>query len=172
MLDDKMAVIFHSYVMRVAYLTKRVKPQLSVPISYLSTQVTKPNMEDLHKLNRVMCYIKDNVGDGITLSTVIHNKCVKVVTFIDASYGCHDDGKSHTGVYVTLGTGPVFVRSVKQKIVTKSSTEAELVALSDEAGVMFHIEEYLVEQGYKCEMVVGQDKKARLICLLKRREIR
>ena len=56
---------------------------------------------------------------------------MEVTAHIDASFGCHENGKSHTGICISLGNGPVFVRSVKQKIVTKSSTESELVALSD-----------------------------------------
>jgi hypothetical protein len=58
------------------------------------------------------------------------------------------DGKSHTGNFITLGRGPVFIRSTKQKIVTKSSTEAELVALSDEAGSVMSVANFVKLQGY------------------------
>ena len=160
MIDGKIAAIFHSYVMRVAYLAKRVKPQLSVSVSYLSTQVTKPNLDDLRKLDRAIRYVRDHIGEGITLTAAGTGKNVIVTGHIDASFGCHENGKSHTGVCVTLGEGPVFVRSVKQRIVTKSSTEAELVALSDEAGIMFHIEDFVVAQGYLCQIVVGQDNQS------------
>lgn len=54
--------------------------------------------------------------------------------WVDAAYGVHEDGKSHTGTDVTIGfLGPVFAKSAKQKSVTKSSTEAELVGVSDRA---------------------------------------
>ena len=52
--------------------------------------------------------------------------------FIDAAYGVHVDGKSHKGSCVVVGdVGAVHSKSGKQQIVTKSSAEAELVALSD-----------------------------------------
>ena len=56
--------------------------------------------------------------------------------YVDAAYGVHIyDGKSHSGAYTVLGPGgPLEAKSGKQKNVTKSSTEAELVALSDHAG--------------------------------------
>ena len=160
MLSDKNSVVFHSYVMRVAYLAKRVKPEISVAVSYMSTQVTKPNEDDLRKLDRAIRYVRDHLGSGITLIAAGEGKTVVVTAHIDASFGCHENGKSHTGVCISLGEGPVFVRSVKQKIVTKSSTEAELVALSDEAGLMFHIEDFVKSQGYECEIIVGQDNQS------------
>jgi len=160
MLHEKDAAIFHSYVMRVAYLAKRVKPQSSVSVSYLSTQVTKPNVDDLRKLDRAIRYVRDHLGEGITLSAAGTGKDVLVTGHIDASFGCHENGKSNTEVCVTLGEGPVFVRSMKQRIVTKSSIEAKLVALSDEVGLMFHIEDFVIAKGYACQIVIGQDNQS------------
>ena len=61
------------------------------------------------------------IGDGMT-----------VRAYIDAAR--QDSGKSHTGCVIVLGkAGPLFSKSAKQKIVTKSSAEAELVGLSDTA---------------------------------------
>jgi hypothetical protein len=159
-LCDKNSAIFHSYVMRIAFLAKRVKPELNVAISYLSTQVTRSSENDLRKLDRVIRYVRDHLGTGITLTAAGENKNVVVTAHIDASFGCHDDAKSHTGVCITLGQGPVYVRSVKQRIVTKSSTEAELVALSDEAGLIFHVEDFLTAQGYTCDIIIGQDNQS------------
>ena len=68
---------------------------------------------------------------------------------IDASYGVHADEKSHTGSCVILGDmGAVHCRSSKQGIVTKSSTEAELVALSDSCNHGMHVRRFIVAQGY------------------------
>jgi hypothetical protein len=46
---------------------------------------------------------------------------------IDASYAVHVDMKSHTGGAMTLGKGSMYSTSVKQKLMTRSSTEAEVV---------------------------------------------
>jgi hypothetical protein len=101
-----------------------------------------------------------HIGEGIVLNATGVGKSITVKGFIDASFGCHSDGKSHTGVVVTLGDGPVYVRSVKQRIVTKSSTEAELVALSDESGALIDIKMFLISQGYDVNLIIAQDNQS------------
>jgi len=54
--------------------------------------------------------------------------------YIDAAYGVHADMKSHSGMMVTLGQGSLLTVSTKQKCVSKSSTEAELNAVTDMIG--------------------------------------
>jgi hypothetical protein len=50
---------------------------------------------------------------------------------VDASFAIHDDMRSHTGAVLSLGQGALMLMSSKQKINTKSSTEAELVGVDD-----------------------------------------
>jgi hypothetical protein len=72
-----------------------------------------------------------------------------VSAYIDAAYAVHTtSGRSHTGCTITLGRGPVHVKSSKQKTVTKSSTEAELMGLSDMAGQAIHLRNFVIAQGY------------------------
>lgn len=57
-----------------------------------------------------------------------------VTAAVDASYASYPDCKSVTGCAISLGLGSVYAKSSKQKLMTKSSTEAELVAASESAG--------------------------------------
>ena len=41
-------------------------------------------------------------------------------------------------------------KSAKQQIVTKSSTEAELVALSDSANQALYVRNFIINQGHSC----------------------
>ena len=52
-------------------------------------------------------------------------------TWVDASYACHHDMRSHTGGTIFMGKGVLYTRSTKQNFDTKSSTKAELVGASD-----------------------------------------
>ena len=54
-----------------------------------------------------------------------------LIAVIDASYGVHEDCKSHSGVLLTLGGAFKYAFSRKQRINAKSSCEAELVSVSD-----------------------------------------
>ncbi len=58
---------------------------------------------------------------------------VRVEAYADAAYGNYQDFKSQTGLIITFRAGPVFVKSTKWTLVTKSSAVAELVALADSA---------------------------------------
>ena len=51
--------------------------------------------------------------------------------WVDASYAVHPNMRSHTGATITLGKGSLFSKSSKQKLNTRSSTEAELVGVND-----------------------------------------
>ena len=86
---------------------------------------------------------------------------MEIYTFVDAAYGVHIDGKSHTGACISLGKGTMYNRSTKQKIFSKSSTEAELIALSDSSGQAIWTRNFLLGQGYKMDAaIVGQDNKS------------
>ena len=57
--------------------------------------------------------------------------------------GVHVDANSHTGAAITLGKGVVYAKSTKQKVVSKSSMEAELIGLSDSASQVLWTRECL-----------------------------
>ena len=97
-------------------------------------------------------------------------KELTVNVFIYAAYGVHQNSeKSHTGCVIILGEqGPLYAKSSKQKLVTRSSTEAELVGLSDTASQAIHTRRFLMAQGYDVGPAkIYQDNKS-CIALLKR----
>jgi hypothetical protein len=72
--------------------------------------------------------------------------------------------KSHTGAMMSLGKGAAYGTSTRQKLNTKSSTEAELVAVND---VMPHIlwtRYFLEAQGYGVkDSLVYQDNQSAIL---------
>jgi hypothetical protein len=62
---------------------------------------------------------------------------------------------------LTLGGGAVFSKSSKQKLVAKSSTEAELIGLSDGLSHVLWTKNFLQSQGYDTgPAIVHQDNKS------------
>ena len=78
-------------------------------------------------------------------------------------------GKSHTGCAIVLGdAGVITARSSKQKIVTKSNTEAELVGLSDSLPQAIHLRNFVIGQGYSIGPVVVYQDNLSCMALMKR----
>jgi KUP system potassium uptake protein len=80
---------------------------------------------------------------------------------VDASYAVHDDMKSHTGGAISFGRGTIMTKSSKQKLNTKSSTEAELVGASDYLPSSIWCKKFLEHQGYRIEQnIFNQDNQS------------
>jgi hypothetical protein len=143
--EDK--TFFHSLVAKIYYLAKRVRPDLLTALSFLVTRTSAPTLQDYGKLERVLNYLASTKGLGIVLRPSTGE--LELRSYVDASYAVHKDAKSHTGIVVTLGSGPVYVKSSRQTLVTKSSAESELVALSEGLTYVIWSREFLIGQGYK-----------------------
>ena len=138
--------VFHTNVAKLLYYTMRVKVAISTVVSFLCTRVTCATEQDMWKLRRAMGYVKYTGDTGIVL---LGTGDLVVRGFVDAAFGSHADGKSHTGLVIMLGDACVEAKSSKQKICTKDSTEAELVAASDKVPNIVRCHDFLVEQGVK-----------------------
>ena len=120
--------IFHSIVAKLLFVGKRARPDIIIAIAFLTTRVSKSDEDDWKKLERLISYIYATLDLKLTLSV---ESTTSVKWWEDASYGVHQDMKSHTGGSLSLGRGVLFSKSTKQKLNSKSSTEAELIASSE-----------------------------------------
>jgi len=151
---------FHSGVQKLLYIANRCRLDISVAVSFLTTRVSKATEQDMRKLIKVLRYLNSTRVLGLKLGGDKQG-FISVKVFADASYGVHADAKSHTGISITLGRGAVLTHNGKQKIVVKSSTEAELVIQSDSVGYTFRILNFVKEQGYDIDSgTIYQDNQA------------
>ena len=64
-------------------------------------------------------------------------ECLNMIRWwVDVSYGVHWDFKGHTGAMMSMGKGATVNISMKHKLNTGSSTEAELVSNANVLGMM------------------------------------
>jgi hypothetical protein len=126
-LDDKMIKSFRSQTMELHYLS-RTRKDIATSLSFLSTRMHEPTQQDMDKLMKVKSYI--NGTKNLPLRIMPNDLDIRAMA--DASYGIYPDGKSNTGIIVTVGhpNAPIIMKSCKQKSIANSSTVAELLAFS------------------------------------------
>ena len=119
---------FHTMVAKGLFVGKRARQEIQTTIAFLCTRVQKPTKEDWNKLCKMMKFIKATQDDCLILE---YNGKKTIEWYVDAAFAVHNDFRSHTGATMTMGGGSITSFSTKQKLNTRSSTEAELVAVDD-----------------------------------------
>ena len=160
-LDTATQEFFHYVTMQLMYLSQRGRPDIRTAVAYLSSRVTKPNQDDLHKLSKVVKYLESTIDLPLRLQAL--NDGI-LDCWIDAAYGAHDDCKGHTGTTMSLGHGSIYSNSIKQKLVARSSTEAELIGTHDVLPQVLWTKNFLTAQGFTVQKTnVYQDNLSAML---------
>jgi hypothetical protein len=158
LLADPERDIFHSIVAKLLYVSKRGRLDIQLAVAFLCTRVSCSTEKDWGKLQRVLEYLNGTLDEFLVLGA---DSLGVMRTWVDASYAVHNDMKSHTGGVVSFGTGATMSKSSKQKLNTKSSTEAELVGASDYLPYPIWAKKFLEAQGYGLtENIFYQDNQS------------
>jgi hypothetical protein len=157
-LSEDDSIMFHHNTAKLLFLCKRVRPDIQTAVAFLITRVKGPDEDDYKKLLRVMKYLCGTMHMPLSLEAD-DNQLIKWL--IDASFAVHPDKKGHTGGVMSLDKGGIYGTSTRQKLVTKSLTEAELVGVSDVLPQVLRTRNFLTVQGYHIkDSVVYQDNKS------------
>ena len=160
-LSEEEAMQFHTMVAKGLFLCKRARPDIQTTIAFLSTRVKQPDQDDWKKLRRLIDYLRGTMDLVLTLKA--DNTSI-IKWYVDVAYAVHPDMRSHTGGAMTLGKGFGYATSTKQKLNTKSSTEAELVGCDDVIGQIIWTNYFLEWQGYNCSnTILYQDNKSAIL---------
>ena len=161
LLEDGRRETFHTFVAKGLFLSKRARPDIQQAIALLTTRVRQPNENDWQKLLRLMKYLNGTQEKVLTLKIDSINI---IKWYVDASFAMHDDFKSHTGAIMSMGKGALQSISRKQKLNTRSSTEAELVGVDDISIMILWTRFFLEHQGYDIEKnIIYQDNKSSIL---------
>jgi hypothetical protein len=66
-LSEARSALFCQIVAKLLWVTKRVCPDIQLPIAFMSTRVTKSDEDDWKKLTRLLCYLHDSIDLTLTL---------------------------------------------------------------------------------------------------------
>ena len=159
LLSDSERKWFHMRVAKFLYLAKRVRPDLLVAVSFLSSRVQAPDVDDMAKLFRLTAYANATRDKCLELSADLDN--LRIDCSIDASFGTHADRRSHTGMTLSLGKGVVLASSRKNPGMQMSACEAELIGLSDRASICVWARKFMIAQGYRMlPATIRQDNRS------------
>jgi hypothetical protein len=132
----------------------RTRPDVAYAVNRLATRAAACTLKDYESLRQVANYLYTtshlelvyNTRDPAQRTTI-----VELLAYSDAAFLTHQDSKSHSGIHFTLGTdtGVFHARSQKQKMVTLSSTEAEVYAAVECTKDVIFFRDLLKELGYE-----------------------
>jgi hypothetical protein len=136
--DADKSLKYRSYLMTIMYVALRTRPDVLFAIGFLSSWMAKPPMEAWNSLFKVIGYLKANPSMQIT-----YRKCGatgggsnnlfldQLEIYVDASWCLDSTARGQSGMVLKLNGNTIFFRTSKQNIVTKSSTESEIVAVDE-----------------------------------------
>ena len=127
-LDEARSEIFHSVTAKLLFIMKRGRPDVETVVSYLMTRVSKSNEKDWEKLKRCLGFLKGTFND---LRTIGADSLRDLHVWVDASHAVHENMCGHTGGTMSMGVGTIHNKSSKQKLNTRSTTESEVVGVSE-----------------------------------------
>jgi hypothetical protein len=163
-LDEKRAENFHSVNALLLFVSRRCRLDIQTAVGFLCTRVSSPDEDDWIKLRRVLQYLRGTIDLVLTLGA---DDITKMKSWVDVSYGVHDDCKSHTGGAISWGWGVLLTKCQKQKLNTKSSTEGEVVGVRDFMPNMVWARMFLEAQGFiLSENILFQDNKSAMKMLM------
>jgi hypothetical protein len=152
---------FVHMVMQLLYLSQRGRPDIRTAIAFLCGRLRHPDQDDYNKLGRVIKYLR-----GCTdLPLVLKADGTGVIKWwIDASYAVHSEMQGHTGGTMSLGKGCIYSTSAKQKLVSRSSTESEVIGMHDVLPQVLWTNHFLQAQGFDIhKTVVFQDNMSSIL---------
>jgi hypothetical protein len=165
LLKKDKAKLFHKIVAKGLFLCKRARPNIHPTIAVLCTRVRRPNQDDWRswrKMVRLIRYLNGTREDRLYLSA---DDLHLVHWHINAAFAVHPNFRSHTGGIMTYGGGAAQSISRKQKLNTRSSTEAKLVGVNGVTMILW-MKLFMEAQGYEItHNILYQDYKSAIILL-------
>ena len=160
-LGEEMASQFHRTTAQLLFMSMRARPDVQTAVSFFTTRVRAPDMDDWKKLRHCMLYLKGTLHMKRYLSA---DNLTNIMWWVDGSYGVHWDSKGHTGAMMSMGRGAIVNVSRKHKLNVGSSTESELVSIADVLGVMMWCKYFIEAQGYTIDNnLLYQDNKSTIL---------
>jgi hypothetical protein len=155
------AEMFVHLVLQLLYLSQRGRPDIRTAVAFLCTRLQNPDEDDMKKVGQVIKYLRGMADMTLTLSG---DQSGKIQWWVDASYAVHSDMKDHTGGTMSMGQGSIYSVSNKQEMVSRSSTESEIIGVYDVLPKVLWTSYFLQGQGFHVgSTIIYQDNNSSIL---------
>ncbi|KAM5588526.1 hypothetical protein ABKV19_006802 [Rosa sericea] len=151
---------YQRLVGRLIYLA-HTRPDVAYAVSVVSQFMHNPSESHMDAVMRILKYLKSAPGRGVLFSK--HNNILEVCGFTDADWaGNITDRRSTFGYFTFVGGNLVTWKSKKQKVVARSSAEAEYRGMAHGVYELLWLRNLLRDLGFKLKsaMQLYCDNKA------------
>jgi len=130
---------YRSVLGKLLHLMRWSRPDILNAVRELSKFMMEASPSHYKAMIRCMDYVVSTANKGLILKPIKH-PMMEVVGVTDANYATDADSRrSVSGYLVFLNGAPVSFKSVQQKVVTLSTTEAELYVITQGAQEMLFV---------------------------------
>ena len=130
---------YRSGVGKLLHLMRWSRPDVLNSVRELSKFMMEASPSHYKAMIRCMDYVISTGNKGLILKP-LKQRIIEVVGVTDANYATDADSrKSVSGYSVFINNAPISFKSVQQKVVTLSTTEAELYAITQGAQEMLFV---------------------------------
>jgi hypothetical protein len=137
---------YRSAIGSLFHLVNCTRPDLSFAVSYASRFQVCYGQAEVTAVKRIFQYLNGTRKLGLCYERPADFENLELVAFVDASYDRTGE-KSTTGYAIYLNGNLISWKSQKQSVTSKSSAEAEYIALSTVASEIVFIHKLLEEFG-------------------------
>ena len=145
-------------VTKALFMSNRSRPDIIPTVSVLSRRIRSFNQSYWVKRRRLVRYLLSTRNKHLILC---YDGMSIAKWHVDAAFAVHEDFKSHLEGTMMLSQAS---GSMKQRLNTRSSTIAELVAVDDLLGKLLWVKRFLTAMGYPLkENILLQDNTSAIL---------
>lgn len=159
------ATDYRSKIGKLLFAANSGRPDLAFRLSQLSRYLQNPKAKHLKCVNEVLRYIILSKSVGIHFQK--GGNLIEVKGYSDSDWGNNkENSKSTSGIVFTMAGGPIIWSAKLQTSVALSTTEAELIALSETSKTAIWITNMFMEIfSIKMKINIGCDNNSTIMCV-------
>ncbi|CAM9853869.1 unnamed protein product [Chrysoparadoxa australica] len=157
-------ISYRTVVGALLWLSTSCRPDITSAVRQVSQHVTNPGKEHWQAAKRILRYLHGTAAMGITYHRSTTQELPAIHAHADADYaGDTETRKSVSGGVIYLAGGAIAWLSRKQSLVTLSSTESELVALTEVSKTVLWLRQVGSQMGFSTAATwLGEDNQSAL----------